>query len=203
VEVLNPAWRTLEKALKDPSRRIRKLHAQLGAATRQNDGGAMQARTERLQDIQRLAADPADWRSQRRNTPKKVTRASLPENQRPRPLAPLGTMLADTLQRIACRAETARVGLLRPHWAKEEEARALGRALFVSSADREPNEQENTLTVRIQRRACPAHDQASGALLAELNQLAFHHPETNARLIYELASDAQKRQIVFHRDQKV
>jgi hypothetical protein len=35
--------------------------------------------------------------------------------------------------------------------------------------------------------ACPAHDKAIGALLAELKQLAFHHPETHARLIYELA----------------
>jgi transposase-like protein len=187
VQVVNPAWRTLEKAVKDHSRRIRKLHAQLGAATLQNDGGDIQSRAEWLQDIQRLEADTADLRLQRRNTPKKVTLASLPENERPRQLAPLGKMLTDTIKMIAYRAETALVGLLRPHLAKEEEARALVRELFVSSADLEPNEQKNTLTVHIHRMACPAHDKAIGALLAELNQLAFHHPETNARLIYELA----------------
>jgi hypothetical protein len=126
-------------------------------------------------------------RIQRRNTPKKVTLASLPENERPRQLVPLGKMLTDTIKMIAYRAETALVGLLRPHLAKKEEARALVRELFVSSADLEPNEQNNTLTLRIHRLACPAHDKAMSALLADLTQTAFCHPETGARLIYELA----------------
>jgi hypothetical protein len=187
VQVVNPAWRTLDKAVKDNVRRIRKLHAQLGAATLQNNGADIQSRAEHLQDIQRLETDTADLRLQRRNTPKKVTLDSLPENQRPRQLAPLGKMLADTVKMIAYRAETALVGLVRPHLAKEEEARALVRELLVSSADLLPDDQKNTLTVRIHRMACPAHDKAIGTLLAELNQLAFHHPETHARLIYELA----------------
>jgi transposase-like protein len=187
VEVINPAWRTLDKAVADTSRRIRKLHAELGAASLQNDGGDIQARAERLQDIQRLEADRADLHTKRRDTPRKVAIASLPENERPGQLAPLGKMLTDTIKMIAYRAETALVGLLRPHLAKEEEARALVRELFVSSADLEPNEQDHTLTIRIHRMACPAHDKAIGALLADLNQLAFHHPETHARLIYELA----------------
>ena len=187
VQVVNPAWRTLDKAVKDNARRIRKLHAQLGAATLQNNGADIQSRAEHLQDLQRLEADTADLRLQRRNTPKKVTLDSLPLNQRPRQLAPLGKMLTDTVKMIAYRAETALVGLVRPHLAKEEEARALVRELLVSSADLQPDEQKNTLTIRIHRMACPAHDKAIGALLAELNQLAFHHPQTQARLIYELA----------------
>ena len=96
-------------------------------------------------------------------------------------------MLTDTIKMIAYRAETALVWLLRPHLAKEEEARALVRELFVSSADLEPNAQNNTLTIRIHRMACPAHDKAMGALLADLTRTAFCHPETGARLIYELA----------------
>jgi hypothetical protein len=182
-KVINPAWRTLEKAVKDNGRRIRKLYAELGAATLKNDGGDIQSRAERLQDIQRLEADTADLRIQRRNTPRKVTLASLPENERPRQLAPLGKMLTDTIKMIAYRAETALVGLLRPHLAKEEEARALIRELFVSSADLEPNEQENTLTIRIHRMACPAHDKAISALLADLTRLPLfgvsHDKKTN------------------------
>ena len=134
-----------------------------------------------------MEADTADRRLQRRNPPKKVTLDSLPKDQRPRQLAPLGKMLTDTVKMIAYRAETALVGRLRTHLTKEEEARAWVRELFVSSADLEPNELNNTLTIRIHRMACPAHDKAIGALLAELNQLAFHHPETNTQLIYELA----------------
>jgi hypothetical protein len=187
LEVVNPAWRSLDKDVRDKLRHLRKLHAGLGAASLQNDGGDIHARAERLQDIQRLEADLAGLRVKRRATPRKVTLASLPESDRPRQLAPLGKMLTDTVKMIAYRAETALVGLLRPHLSKEEEARALVRELFVSSADLEPGEKENTLTVRIHRMACPAHDKALGALLDELTQAAFRHPETGARMIYELA----------------
>jgi len=187
LEIVNPARRTLEKTVSDCRRRIRKLHAELGAATLQNDGDVIHSRAEWLQDIQRLEADMADLRAQRRTTPRKVPLASLPQNERPQQLLPLGKMLTDTIKMIAYRAETALVGLLRPHLAKEEEARALVRELFISSADLEPNMQENTLTVRIHRMATPAHDKAMTALLAELTRINFCHPETGSRLIYELA----------------
>jgi hypothetical protein len=187
LQIVNPAWRKCEKDVKDARSSIRKLHAALGAATLQNDGSDIQARAERLQDIQRLEADLVDLRSKRRQTPRKVSLSSLPENERPQQLAPLGKLLTDTIKMIAYRAETALVGLLRPHLAKEEEARALVRELFVSSADLEPNSKDNTLTIRIHRMACPAHDKAISALLADLTQANFCHPETGMRLIYDLA----------------
>ena len=187
LEVVNPARRILEKTVSDYRRQIQKIHAELGAATLQNDGGDIQLRAERLQDIQRLEADMADLRAQRRTTPRKVPLDSLPQNERPQQLLPLGKMLTDTIKMIAYRAETALVGLLRPHLAKEEEARALVRELFVSSADLVPDMKANTLTVRIHRMATPAHDKAITALLAELTQADFCHPQTGSRLIYELA----------------
>lgn len=187
LQIVNPAWRKCEKEVKDARRSIQKLHAALGAATLQNDGSDIQACAEQLQDIQRLEADLVELRKKRRDTPKKVPLDSLPEHERPQQLAPLGKMLTDTVKMIAYRAETALVGILRPHLAKEEEARALVRELLVSSADLEPNIQENTLTVRIHRTACPAHDKALAALLADLTQTNFRHPETGVRLIYELA----------------
>ena len=184
--VVNPAWRTLDKAVKDNRRRIRKLHAELGAASILSEGKDIQVRAERLQDIQALEADKTDLCAKRRTTPQKAQISSLPEDERPRQLVPLGKVLTDTVKMIAYRAETALVGLLRPHLAKEEEARALIRELFVSSADLEPNAAEGTLTVRIHGMACPAHNKAISDLLAELTNLHFRHPETNARMIYEL-----------------
>jgi transposase-like protein len=187
MQIVNPAWRVLDKAIREMLGRIRKLHAELGAQVLRNEGSDIQQRAERLHDIQRLEADAAELRMKRRQTPRKVALDELPECERPRQLRPLGKMFTDTIKMIAYRAETALVGLLRPHLAKEEEARALIRELFVSSADLEPNKKENTLNVRIHRMACPAHDKAIGALLADLTQAAFHHPETGMRLIYELA----------------
>ena len=187
LEVVNPAWRLLDREVRDKRRLICKLHAGMGQAALQNDGKVLHLQAERLQEIQLLEADLENLRARRRDTPKKIEIGKLPENERPRQLVPLGKMLTDTVKMIAYRAETALVGLLRPHLSKEDEARALIRELLVSSADIEPDEKENTLTVRIHRMTCPAHDRAVGALLGELNQAAFLHPETGARMIYGLA----------------
>ncbi len=187
IKIVNPAWRLLDKAVRDNLRRIRKLHAELGAASLRNKPVDMHEQAEQHQDIQQLEADTDELRLKRRDTAKKVRIDSLPEEERPRQLAPLGKMLTDTVKMIAYRAETALVGLLRPHLSKEEEARALVRELFVSSADLDPDEPSNTLTVRIHRMACPAHDKAIAALLSDLTAAEFHHPETGMRMIYELA----------------
>ena len=96
-------------------------------------------------------------------------------------------MLADIVKMIAYRAETALVGLLIPHLKREEEARALVRELLVSAADIEPDPAANTLTVRIHRMACPAHDKATSALLDALTKMEFCHPETGAKMVYTLA----------------
>jgi len=73
---------------------------------------------------------------------------------------------------IAYRAETALVSILRRHLQKEEEARALIRELFVSSADFVPDTRAKTLSVKIHRMASPAHDRAIAALRHELNWAA-------------------------------
>ncbi len=91
-------------------------------------------------------------------------------------------MLSDTVKMMAYRAETAMVALRRRHLQKEDQARALIRELFVASGDIEPDAVANTLTVRIHRMASPVHDRAIAALLDELTQQEFHHPETGAKM---------------------
>jgi len=187
LEVVNPVWRELDKKVRGQLRGIRKLYSDLGKNDSTAEGKDIPLRASRLEDIQRLESDLTEMRESRRKTSRKVRIDSLPENERPQQLAPLGKMLTDTIKMIAYRAETALVALLRKHLAKEDEARALIRELFISSADFEPNEQEKTLTIKIHRMASPVHDRAAGALLEELTSLSFCHPETGMRLIYKLA----------------
>jgi hypothetical protein len=185
--VVNPVWRRLDKCIGDKRRHIRTLQAKLGAATMENDERKMQMMAEHMQDIQALQADVADLSTKRRTTPRKAPLSMLPEAERPRQLLPLAKVLTDTVKMIAYRAETALVELIRSHLKKPDEARALIRELLVSSADIIPDEAEGTLTINIHRMVCPAHDKAVRALLNDLNQENFRHPETNARMIYTLA----------------
>ena len=149
-------------------------------------GDEVQKKAECVESIQALQAELAVLRASRKDTPKKVKIESLPIEQRPTELLPLSKQLADTVKMIAYRAETAMVAMLRKHLNKEDEARALVRALFVSSGDIEPDEQANTLTIKIHRMATPAHDKALELLLADLTDHAFCHPETTAKMIFRL-----------------
>ncbi|MBV5338811.1 MAG: hypothetical protein J0665_04525 [Deltaproteobacteria bacterium] len=90
------------------------------------------------------------------------------------------------MKMVAYRAETALVSILRRHLSKENEARALIRELFISSAELIPDENAKTLSVKIHRMGSPMHDRAIAVLLEELNELNFCHPETGCRFIYTL-----------------
>lgn len=184
--VVNPAWRLLDQAIRRLRTQLQKYLAQLGAHDLKNEGKDIEFRADLVENVQQIQEELTQLKRQRKQTPRKIPIVELPEDQRPQQLRPMSKMLTDTIKMIAYRAETALVGLLRTHLTKEEEARALIRELFISSADFEPNETDNTLTVRIHRMTTPAHDKAINALLANLNQLHFRHPETNMQLIYQL-----------------
>lgn len=184
--VINPAWRTLDKAVNKALREVRKLGAKLGAQATQEDGSEIQKKAEYVRDIQIAQGELDRLRAERRRTSKKVTLDSLPEDQRPTRLLPLNKQLADTVKMIAYRAETSLVAILRRHIRKEDEARALVRELLISSANIEPDNIAGTLTIRVHRMASPAHDEAVAALLRELTDRKFCHPETGAKMIYTL-----------------
>lgn len=184
--VVNPAWRDLDKAVRKSLSTVRKLQAKLGAVTLSADGADVQKKAENLQNLQTAQAELDCLRSERKKTSRKVKLASLPEDQRPTQLTPLNKQLTDTVKMIAYRAETAMVAILRRYLKKEDEARALIRELFVSSADIEPDDLAKTLTIRIHRMACPAHDNAIAELLKELSKEEFAHPETGAKMIFTL-----------------
>lgn len=187
VEVVNPLWRTLDKAVKNALAALRKAQAKLGAEIAPDNTAAFQEKAELLETVQIAEAELKRLRAERKNTPRKVPLAELPEEQRFRQLLPLNKILADAVKMIAYRAETALVARLLPHLKKEDEARALVRELLVSAADIQPDPPAQTLTIRIHRMACPAHDEAIAALLHDLTEHEFRHPETNARMIYTLA----------------
>jgi prepilin-type processing-associated H-X9-DG protein len=184
---VNPKWREIDKAIKTAHRTERTLMAKLGQQTgKEEDGAGVQKKAEALEAIQAVQANLDQMRAERKAFPKKVTIDSLPQEQRPTQLAPLNKILTDAVKMIAYRAETALVTILRRHLKKEDEARALVRELLVSSGDIEPDSIAKTLTVRIHRMANPAHDKAVAALLQELTEQEFSHPETGAKMIYTL-----------------
>lgn len=74
-EVVNPAWRSLDKAVRS---------------------NLCKPRAELHHDIKQLEADTDELRFQRRKTKRKVCIDTLPEDQRPRELLPIPKLLANT-----------------------------------------------------------------------------------------------------------
>ncbi|MFY9328370.1 MAG: putative transposase [Georgfuchsia sp.] len=184
--IINPLWREAEKAVSTARQNVRKLQTKLGAYAALEDGADIAQKAECLHDIQLAEINLQDARAKRKGLEHRITLDSLSPENRPTQLLPLNKMLCDTVKMVAYRAETALVAILRRHLHKEDEARALVRALFVSSADLAPDAQSKTLAVKIHRMASPVHDRAIAALLTDLNELNFCHPETGDRLIYSL-----------------
>ncbi len=184
-EGVNPSWRGLEKSVRQTRQKVRKHQADLARAAL-TEGNDIQQNAESLEALPAVQAELEALCAQRKATPRKVTIESLPEADRPSQLRPLSQRLSDAVKRVAYRAETAMVALLRRHLKKEDDARALIREWFVSSGDIEPNTQTNTLTIRIHRMANPVHDRAIAALLEELNSQEFAHPETGAKMTFAL-----------------
>ena len=135
--VVNPKRRALEKSIKQLHLTEKKHQARLAQYTLKEDQ-EVQKKAECVESIQALQAELDVLRASRKETPKKVAVESLPKEQRPTELLPLSKQLSDTVKMIAYRAETAMVAMLSKHLNKEDEARALVRALFVSSGDIEP-----------------------------------------------------------------
>ena len=185
VRVVNPAWRTLDGDVRRARQAERRLQAKVAMSSLQ-DGAGIQKKAESVEAMQAVQEQLGRLRLERKGTPRKVTIDSLPEDQRPNELLPLGKTLCDTVKMIAYRAETAMVAPLRRHLKNDDEARALIRDLFVASADIEPDDHAKILTIRIHRMANPKQDKAIAGLLDELTQQGFCHPETGARMIYAL-----------------
>lgn len=182
-EVINPKRREIERDLRHARVRELRCMSVLGASV-QVDALEIQKKAQALETLEGVQTEQARLRVLKKATPKKVTIASLPEDQRPTELRPLNKILVDAVKMVAYRAETAMVVQLRRHLSNPDEARALIRELFVSSGDIEPNAQDNTLTIRIHRMANPAHDRAISLLLKDLTDEKFTHPDTGEKMVF-------------------
>ena len=124
----------------------------------------------------------------RKNTPKHIKLSDIPEAQRPKLISHTRRQFLNTIRMIAYRAETALVSIIREHLRRNDDARALAKALFVHDADLifDPNAQ--TLTVRLHHFTNPQSSKAVCAVLQQLNQAEIDFPATKIRLRYEMVS---------------
>jgi hypothetical protein len=197
-EVINPAWRELDRTRRKltsklTNRRAKfanlELHPELGdekkIAKWNNKKAAL------VEEIETFEHDLEKTKLQSKETPKHISFDNLPEEHAFKQLRPSRKLLMDTVKMIAYRAETAMVSIVRERLARPDDARALIRDLFTTEADILPDEDAGTLTVQLHSMENRRANRAAGHLIDKLNETEFEYPGTNIRLVYRTTAPTQ------------
>ncbi len=188
--VVNPVHRKVDQQIRRERARLQRFQAQFGAHALppqatveqlqkfEQEGGQLQ------EQIQKQTALIEQMKKERGQLRRKVPLKDLPEAERYRQLCPESKHFIDTIKMIAYRAESALAGELREHLAREDDARALLRRIFLTPADLRPDYQSKTLTVELHRLGSPLQDAAVAKLCQELTATETCFPTTELKLIY-------------------
>ena len=194
VTVLNPAWRELNRQVRQKQRECKSLQqmqrkvdlaqplSELAMRQYEQHQGQLQARIDQLQPALK------QFQQQRKQTPRQIAVQDLPEAERFTQLRKERKYFLDTVKMIAYRAETSMASILRETLQRCDDARALLRQIYRTEVDLMPDLQAKTLTVRLHHLTQAAHDTAARNLCEELTATETTYPGTDLRLVYKIGS---------------
>lgn len=195
-EVVNPAHRQAEQGVRRERARLVRVQAQFAAHTLAPAPDPKQLKDfeerggQLREQLEAQAALLAQEMEKRRQHPRKVTLAELPEAERYRQLCPESKHFIDTIKMIAYRAESALAGELGEHLQRGDDQRALMRRIMVTPANLRPDLAKRTLTVELHRLGSALQDAAVAKLCEELTATETCFPTTDLKLIYrQVGSD--------------
>jgi len=200
-EVVNPAWRELNKRRTSVVNKLRYRRAKFAEMTLHPVTGEdpkkydkwVGKKAELLEEIENLEHQSAEMLAELKNTPKHTTWKELGEEDRFNRLLPGRKRLTDTVKMIAYRAETVMAGLLRDPSFDSSEARSLLQGLFVTDADIIPDVGSKKLVVRVHGASTPAANRRTIRLFDLLNETETKYPGTDLQLVYELVTQNRSK----------
>jgi hypothetical protein len=204
--VVNPKWRELDRQKGSVKSKLTHRQSRFADLTLHPESDkAARARWEKrkaelVREIEQFENELADINSKLKTTPSHLAWDELPETDRFQRLAPRRKQLVDTVKMIAYRAETALVSIVREELARTDDARSLLRDLFCSEADLLPDLEQGILRVQVHPMSNPRSNRAIAHLLEHLNAAEFTYPDTNLRLLYSIAGEAETPNLVPHQN---
>lgn len=188
--VINPAYRRIHRDVIQARSGLNRLRIKFGA-----HGLPLTPTTEQIQAFERRGGELRalitaqetllESRCQtRRETPRKLTLKEIPAAERFEQLCPESKHFIDTVKMITYRAESVLAGEVREKLARDDDARALLRRLFVTPANLLPDTAAKTLTVEVHRLGSPLQDAAIAHLCQVLTEAEICYPTTDLRIIY-------------------
>lgn len=193
--VVNPAYRELDGKIRSNNGKLARRKATFGAIVLEGELEKEKVeeyerqKAELQEEISFLQKETDELKARRKECPRHITFAELPEGEQFSALANDKKQIVDTIKMIAYRAETALANLIKPYMTDKREARAFLRQIFASEADLKPDEENKTLTVSLHNLTNPVSDRIVRNFCQELNATKTIFPGSNLRLIYKLVSD--------------
>lgn len=194
IRVVNPAWRQLDGEIRRDGAQLSHRLAKFGGIHLNDeiDPKKVEAyekqKTVLKEEIDILRPRLDALKAQRKSIPKHIYVGELPEEERFRQLSTSSKHFIDSIKMIAYRAETAMSTIVREGMSRTDDARSLIRAIHDMDADILPDQEAQTLTVRIHHLANRCSDQTLRLLCEELNATQTIFPGTDLRLVYQLVS---------------
>lgn len=189
--LVNPAWRALDRQVRQATGLLTRQHARFAAQilqAREDEPDAVARHEgrqgEQLAALERLQAEQVACKAQRKATAKHIELKDLPEDQRVAQLRSGRKQFIDTIKLISYRAESALVHIARESLARTDDARSFVRSLLQSSVNLRPDKARGVLRIELHGQANPLHDQLAARLCAELNTTETHYPGSSLRLEY-------------------
>jgi hypothetical protein len=194
VTVLNPAWREMDRAVRQKNvelKRCKELQnnvsldqplSTLLVLQYEQQQGQLQERIEQLTPVL------DQLKAQRKAILRQIPVKDLPEQDRFTRLRMERKHFLDTIKMIAYRAETSMAATVREKLTRSDDARALLRQIYSTEVDLIPDFEAKTLTVRLHHLTQAAHDAALTYLCDELTATETPFPGTDLRLVYKVGS---------------
>jgi hypothetical protein len=145
-------------------------------------------KAELREEITSIEKELSDLKACRKDTPRHVTFADLPPEDRFKQLSMQGKHFLDTIKLIAYRAETAMANIISPAMSRKNDARSLLRSLYATEADILPDLSQGILTIRLHQPANHCSTKTVVNLLQTLNSTETLFPGTDLRLVYEMVT---------------
>jgi hypothetical protein len=199
-QVVNPAWRILERKRNSIQNKLRYRQARFGEMSmypQTNDNAEKYAewvnkKANLFEEVEQHEVELSKIKSKIKQTPKHITWDNLKDQDKFLHLLPERKRLMDTVKMIAYRAETSMAGIFKSETIDMPAARRLLQDLYLTEADILPNVNDKSLTIRVHNASRPAANKALNQLFNELNSTALCYPGTNMKMKYVLACFGSK-----------
>lgn len=194
IQVVNPAYRTLDSQVRSANSTLSRTLAKFGALSVEQPIEAdkmepfLAAKSALHEQIDVLKKDIATLKVARKETPHYVKIQDLPEAERFRKLATASKHFVDTIKIVTYRSECSMANIVREFMPKTDQARALLCTLYAAEADILPDYPNKTLTVRLHHSARAHTDSVIAKLCEELSATETVFPRTDLRMIFKLGS---------------